>query len=624
MERRLAAILIADVVGYSRLMEADETGTLAALKSHREWLIDPMVGEHHGRIVKLMGDGALIEFPSVVDAVACAVAIQEGVAGRNQGVPEDCRIDFRIGVHLGDVMVEGDDLYGDGVNVAARLEGLAEPGGICLSQQAFDQIETKLDLSYDDLGEQQVKNITRPVRVYRVRLDGRPSPSEAATGRRRRRLRRTIGFALIVLLAGVGLTAGGLRLWKPDVEPASVAAMAYPLPDKPSITVLPFTNTSGDAAQDYFADGITDDLTTDLAKLSGLFVISRNSAFAYKGRAAKVRDVAEALGVRYVLEGSVRRAGDQVRINARLTDAISGGHVWAERYDRRLDNIFAVQDAITRNVVQALELYLTAIDRAPGKTEPETGSMEAYDAVLKARPLMTRFDRKSASEARRLLEHAVALDPSYVQAHSLLGLYYFDEWRLWGSDRDNNLSRALEFAKTAAALDPSAPAPHVLLAQIHQFRREFDAANAEADTALALHPNDAVTLGNLGSMLRYAHRAEEAVAVVERAIRLDPYHPPNYLEWLGDAYFVLGRYDDCVQAVERGVALDPDFVALRVVAAQCYAALGNEQKAREAGANILRLNPRFTISAFVAYVPFTDEGDLRDQVAVLRQAGVPE
>lgn len=624
MERRLTVILAADVVGYSRLMEFDEVGTLAALKAQREELIDPAIAECNGRVVKLIGDGTLVEFASVVDAVTCAVAIQQCLSERNDGVPDDRRLSLRIGVHLGDVIVEDGDIYGDGVNVAARLEGLAEPGGICLSQQAYDQVETKLDLQVADLGAQQVKNIVRPVRAFRVLHAGMTPYRPYGPMRRSLGAKRLIGLAAVVLLIALGLILGWWQPWVPDVEPASIEAMALPLPDRPSIAVLPFANTSGDPEQEYFADGITDDLTTDLSKLSGLFVISRNSAFAYKGKEIKIREVAENLGVRYVLDGSVRRAGDQVRINAHLTDAISGGNVWAERYDRQLNNIFAVQDEITAHVVRALKVELTDAEAGPDSEKKPPSSLEAYDLVLKARKLLTRFDHKAASEAKALLQRAIELDPSYVEAHSLLGLYYFDEWRLWGNSRQKSLSRALDLASTAAQLNASDPAPHVLLAQVHQFRREFDTANLEADTALALQPNDAVTLANLGSMLRYAGRAKEAATVIERAIRLDPFHPANYLEWLGDAYLFLGRYEECVQAVERGTALNPKFVALHVIAAECYAALGDTRKAREAGAKILHANPHFTIEAFVSYVPFTEESDLKRKVELLRVAGVPD
>jgi adenylate cyclase len=437
-----------------------------------------------------------------------------------------------------------------------------------------------------------------------------------------KRLTGAIGIgAAVAVLAGIAF-------WHftvvPDVEPASIEAMALPLPDTPSIAVLPFSNTSGDPEQEYFADGITDDLTTDLAKLPGLFVISRNSAFTYKGKATKISDVAQDLGVRYVLEGSVRRIGEQVRINAQLTDALSGGHVWADRYDRQLNDIFDVQHAIMASVVQALELQLTDSGQDVQLVKPATDSIEAYDLVLRARKLLTRFERKSALEAKDLLEQALALDPHYVEANTLLGLFYFDEWRLWGRKRDENLARALELGMTAVEFDPDNPAPHVLLALVHQFRREFYLANQEADRALALKPKDAVSLANLGSMMRWAHRGEEAVEAIERAIRLDPFHPPNYLEWLSDAYSLLGRYDECIEVLERGLKLDPDFVALHVNAAQCYGPLGDEEKLMEAGANILKSNPRFTIRGYESYVPYTNKQDLEINVKWLRAAGVPE
>jgi adenylate cyclase len=338
----------------------------------------------------------------------------------------------------------------------------------------------------------------------------------------------------------------------------------------------------------------------------------------------KVRQVAEDLGVRYVLEGSVRRIGDQVRINTQLIDATTGGHVWAERYDRNLDNIFAVQDAIMERVVKELELHLTDTEQTHRDQGPKTTSLEAYDLVLKARKLLTRFNHKAAAEARDLLQRAIEIDPAYTKAYSLLGFYYFDEWRVWGRQRDTNLARALELATTSVELSPSDPAPHVLLALVYQWRREFDAANAAANTALALQPKDAITLSNLGSMLYWAGRSEEALGVLQQAIRLDPFHPPNYLEHLAGAYSGVGDYDQCVEAAKRGIALDPNYVGLHVDLAACYAALGREEDAQATAAEILRTNPRFTLKAFASYVPFTDERDRQRKVKMLRQAGVPE
>ncbi len=625
MERRLAAILAADVVGYSRLMGEDEAGTYVALRTLREELIEPQLAAHDGRIIKLMGDGVLAEFASAVNAVNCAAAIQRELAELNVDPTSARPIQLRIGINLGDVIVEQNDLYGDGVNIAARLESVAAPGGICVSRNVYEQARNKVNFRFRDLGEQEVKNIADPVRVYAVSLDGEEMP-DAMTQQRRRGVSpgRWLSSAAVILLIIAGGIAAWTQWWKSDFEPASMARMALPLPDEPSIAVLPFANTSGDPEQDYFADGITDDLTTDLSQTPGLFVISRNSAFTYKGKAVKVREVAEELGVRYLLEGSVRRAGDQVRINAQLVDALDGRTLWADRYDRGFTDILKLQDDITARIAQALRVKLADGEDADATEPPQTDATEAYDLVLRARKLLTRFSRKDADEARGLLEKAVSLDRGYARAYGLLGHYYLDQWRLWGQNRDQNLSKARNHAETAAKLDPRDASPHVTLAQIHMFRRDFGKANAEADKALLLEPQDAVALANLGSMLRYIHRAREAAEVVERAIRLDPFHPANYLEWLGDAYFLLGRFDDCVQAVERGIALEANFVALHVIAAKCYAALGELERAKQAGSEVLRNNPRFTLRAFASYVPFSDEDDLQRNIEMLRLAGLPE
>jgi len=620
MDRKLTAIMALDVVGYSRMMGADEAGTLEALKTVRRDIVDPLIAEHRGRIVKLMGDGALVEFASVVDAMASAVDIQKAMEAVEAAPGGGDPLRFRIGINLGDVIVEGDDIYGDGVNIAARLEGLADPGGICLSRTAFDQVEGKLDVGFAYLGEQQVKNIDKPVRAYSVLLYGKAGDAVVAAPPAKRGSRKPLMIGAIVVVAAIAVGVATLRPWETGRGPVSTA----PAPgDKPTVAVLPFDNLSGDPEQDYFADGMSEDLITDLSKVSGLAVISRNSTFRYKGKSVDVRQVGRELGANFVLEGSVRRAQERLRINAQLIDAKSGSHLWADRYDNTDADVFTLQDQVTREIVAALQVALLP-GEAESITKVETVNTEAHDFLLRGRQEHARFTWPGALKAREMFEKAIELDPDYTRAYTLLGWHYFDAWRVWGEGRSENLARALELGEKAASLDATDPAPFVLIAQVHQFRREFDAAQEAADKALALNPNDSMTLGNLGSMFRYAHRAEEAVELLEHAVRLDPYHPPNYMEWLAHAYFQVGRHEDCVKAAERGIALNADYVALYLNLTQCHVGLGQMDEAKKAAAEILRTNPKFTVGAYVAYAPFTDEGDREKSAAPLREAGVPE
>ncbi len=447
MERRLTTIVAADVVGYSRLMGEDEAGTLAALKSLRRELVKPKESQYHGRTVKLMGDGALMEFSSVVDAVQFAVEVQVAIAERNVDVPEDRRIVYRIGINIGDIIVEGDDIYGDGVNVAARLEGLCEPGGVCIARNVFNQVKGKLDLTFEHLGEKKVKNIAEPVSVYRIDLDDKAAAlvtpitvTPPTTGHGR--WPQIAAGLVLSLVAVAGLV--WWQPWAPDVEPASLERMAFPLPDKPSIAVLPFANMSDDTSQEYFADGMTEDLITDLSKISGLFVIARNSSFSYKGQQAKVRQVAEELGVRYVLEGSVRRVGDEVRINAQLIDATTGGHLWAERFDGTLADVFAFQDQVTKRIVDALALQLTP-QEAQRVSGLGTDNVAAHDAYLLGLTFYYRRTPESYAKARTHFERAVELDPNYSAAHTALAKLYVQS-----ADRIT-YSRALEINSQDAA-----------------------------------------------------------------------------------------------------------------------------------------------------------------------------
>jgi adenylate cyclase len=625
MERKLTAIMAADVVGYSRLMGADEAGTHAALKALRTEVVDPTIAQHHGRIVKLMGDGALVEFASVVDALTCAVAIQRGMTGRNAEVPVETRIAFRIGINLGDIIVDGDDIYGNGVNVAARLESLAEPGGICISGRVLDQVEKNVDVGFAFLGPQTVKNIDRPVNAYKVLLDPADAGRIVDAPKARKPGRPWLIAALVALVVAVG----GAGLWyhqtKPDFAPASVAKMTYSLPDKPSLAVLPFTNIGGDPEQEYFADGMTDDLITDLSKVSGLHVIASNSVFTYKGKPVKVQDVATDLGVRYVLEGSVRRAGGRMRINAQLIDASDGGHLWAERYDRQAEDVFAVQDDVTRAIVAALSVQLTESDRAELEQPRGTRNLEAYDALLRGRKHLATVSRENVEQAKELFERAIALDPNYARAYTNLGFLYWNEWRLWGLDRDRNLAKAMELGRKAVELDDRAAGAHLLVALVHQYRGEHDEAEAEGRKVLALEPTQAETLGNLGRFLKASGRSEEAIAVLEKAMRIDPHHPPDWIGWLGQAHFRLGRYDEAIRILEAGVAKHPDVLPLHLYLAQSYAMSGRAEQAKAQAAEVLRLNPDFTIDAYKAYNGLIEvPGNVEIDVPALRKAGFPE
>jgi adenylate cyclase len=497
MERRLAAILAADVVGYSRLIREDETSTLAALKAHREELIDPKITQYHGRIVKLMGDGLLAEFPSAVEAVQCAVEIQHTMAERNADVPEERRITYRVGINIGDIVVEDDDIFGDGVNIAARLEGLAAPGGICISRPVHTQVADKLELQFEDMGEQQVKNIAKPVVVYRVALDAEaaalvtPVVQKIARPKHQRWL-VAAAAATVLVLAVVG--ALWWQLWAPDVEPASVERMAFPLPDEPSIAVLPFDNLSGDSEQEPLSDGITEDIITELSRFRELFVIARHSTQTYKGKPVKVQEVAEDLGVRYVLEGSVRKTGDKVRINAQLIDATSGRHLWAERYDRALSDIFAIQDEIVGTIVTSLAVKVHEAERARTRRKP-TESLEAYDYFLRGRDLQLKegFWRIGVNQqARGLYEKAAALDPEFTRAFvELAWTHLYDFIHGWSATPEQSRARALELAQQAVAMDAANARAHYVLGYVQLYRQEFDRAIAEIEKAINLNPNDA-------------------------------------------------------------------------------------------------------------------------------------
>jgi TolB-like protein/class 3 adenylate cyclase/Flp pilus assembly protein TadD len=573
-QRRLAAILAADVVGYSRLMEQDEAGTFTALKARRQNVLVPLVAQHNGRVVKVMGDGVLVEFVSAVEAVQCAVELQKGFAEANRNQAQTSHILLRIGINLGDVIVEGSDLYGDGVNVAARLEGLAEPGGIFVSGSVYEQVKRKLSSSFDELGPQVVKNIDEPLQVYRVRPQ---SPS--------------IG------------------------ETAEVERSALPLPTKPSIAVLPFTNMSTDPEHEPFADGLTEDLITDLSRCSGLFVIARNSTFAYKGKSVDIRRIARELGVRYVLEGSARRAAGRVRINVQLIDAIGGGHMWAERFDRNLEDIFAVQDEVTAKIVEALVGHLTA---PVSRKRPR--SMEAYDLCVRAR-MLNEESLQSTQEARLLLKQAIALDPGYAEAHQLLAMNYWAGWSHFGEPIEPNRRKAVTTAEKAVMLDPNDAGSHWTLGHLLAHERQWEESDRAFAAAFELDPNCADAWADLSDLSVLSGRPKEGIDLIRKALRLNPHPEVWYYLVLGQAQYAARQYVAAIETLREGETYRTH--SRRFLAAS-LAQLGRLDEAHRETEMFLISNPHFTISHWVESMPFRDDAARDHFVDGFRKAGLPE
>ena len=621
MERRLAAIFAADMVGYSRLMAADEAGTIARQKAHRAELIDPAIAQYGGRIVKTMGDGVLVEFPSAVDAVRCAGDIQRAMPDRESRVSADRRIRYRIGINLGDIVIDGDDILGDGVNIAARLEGLAQPGGICVSRPVHTQVEGKVDLSFEDLGEQQVKNIPRPVRVFRVLMEPPSVYSPATTIASAKRILNwpavAGSLALLVFVAGVSLWQ---RPWEPQEERALDGSTSLPLPDKPSIAVLPFTNLSKDTDQEYLSDGMTNDIITDLSRFSGLFVIASNSTFQYKGKAVKVQDVAKDLGVKYVLEGSLQWGGDRIRINAQLIDALTGHHVWADRYDEAADQFYVIQDDIIRKIVanMALKVNNTERERAFRKG---TEDLTAYDYYLRAMAKMDSGGKENNSTAIRLLESALNIDPNYAQAMGLLAqAHQFRASFGWAENKEESNRKALEMALKAYELAPDDYRSHFVLGSIYLHDRQFDKATAAIDRAIRLNPNDPDLLAEAAQALVYFGRPMEAVLQIENAMRLSPFYPQWYLGLLGWALYDAGHYEDALRAMKK---IDQPQSWVHRQMAATYVRLGEIDKAREQIEIVLELNPEYRISNANDW-PYKDQSAWERYVEDLRTAGAPK
>ena len=579
-ERRLAAVVAADMVGFSRLMEVDEAGTLARLKTHRIELIDPAIAKNRGRIIKTTGDGMLLEFQSVVDAVTCAAEIQRRMARRNADVVPARMIQFRIGVNLGDVIVDGDDIFGDGVNIAARLETLAEPGGICVSAAVCDQVGGRLeDIVFEDLGDQQVKNIARPIRVFRIRLEQNAAAPEHAT----------------------------------NAVPAASAK-------KPSIAVLPLVNMSGDSEQEFFADGLTEDIITELSRFHDLLVISRNSTFVYKGKAVKVQDVAREFGVDYVLEGSVRKAGGRIRVTVQLIDAETDRHIWAERYDRELEDIFAIQDEITRAIVATLQGRVEAATHDRAKRKP-TGNMIAYECVLAAKVLHHRSTRADNEQAQRLLDRALALDPDYAHAHAWKACVLGQMWVYdWCSNRDATFAQVAAELEVSLALDDNDSDVHRILAAVNLNRDDHDKAAYHQERALALNPNYDLVVVQQGELLTWLGRPEEGIDWIKKAMRLNPYHPERFWSHLGRASYCAEKYAEAAEAFSR--LTRPDHTHHAFLAAT-FAQMGNSVAAAAHAAEVLKREPQFSVAVYLGTQHYKHARDRKRHEAGLLKAGLP-
>jgi TolB-like protein/class 3 adenylate cyclase len=634
-KRKLTAILSADAVGYSRLMRDDEEATVRDIAAHRV-LITGIIQQHNGRVVDSPGDNILAEFASVVNAVNGAIKIQEKIKKSNKAIPEDRRMEFRIGINLGDVIEEDERIYGDGVNIAARVEGLSAAKGVAISGTVYEHIKDKLSLGYHYLGEQNVKNIPEPVRVYQILTA--PEAAGKVIGEEKPKA-RSLRWAAFGALALIIVVAGAFAIWKyyfsTQIEPASLDKMAFPLPDKPSIAVLPFVNMSDDPKQEYFSDGITDDLITDLSRISGLFVIARNSVFAYKGKPVKIRQVAEEMGVRYVMEGSVRRARDRVRINAQLIDCTTGGHIWAERYDGKMDDVFALQDKITRRIVAVLTVKLTAGEEKQ-VTRKKTDSAEAYDAFLNGWAHYRRETPDNLALAVQYFKKAVELDPNYGEAYAALALTYWQSWkRLWHLSLGlwhwhDARFEAEKFLKKAME-NPTAMS-HQVAATLFLHSQRHEEAIAEAEQAIAMDPNNADSYIALASALNLSGKSEKALQLVQHAMRLNPHYPSFYLYELGLSQLGMEQLDKASVSLERATALNPDDRwSFRLLLAT-YGLLGRKEDAARVLKTIEQGVKRgrqhywdpLTIRAITFWYPFRDPTDTRRLVEGLRKAGVPE
>ena len=586
VERRLAAVLAADVAGYSRLMGRDEERTLSQLKSFRKTLVDPGIATHRGRIVKTTGDGMLVEFASAVDAARCAVEVQREMAQQNTAVPPELRIEFRIGIHVGDIIIDDNDIFGDGVNIAARLEGIAEPGGVCISDDAHRQIRGKIDIAFDDIGEQNLKNIAEPMRAWHLRLAGEAAAAIRAT-------------------------------------PTQVQDLT--LPDKPSIVVLPFDNMSAEAGQDYLADGIVEAITAALSCIRSFFVIARTSAFTYKGRATNARDVGKELGVAYLLEGSVQKAGNRLRIIVQLIETEGGAHVWSSRFDGDIDEFFDLEDRITEQVAGALQpsIRIAEIERSRRKRPQDLGS---YDYTMRAMPHVWALEKEESVKALELLEQALAIDPQYPLALSLAGWCHAQRSVYnWADDIAASQATARSLAERAAEMSGDDPFILAVLGAVHTFVRNYGTARVLLERAVALDPNAAWAWSRLGWLENYADRPEKAIMNFERALRLSPIDPMNFNNYvgIGSAHEVAQDYDQAAAFYRRALEERPNASWIYRNLASSLSGAGRVDEARQAFAEVMRFYPDLTMSRFKEAMVFSPA--VLDRMAEnLRKLGLPD
>jgi adenylate cyclase len=626
VKRKLTAILSADVKGYSRLMGEDEKGTVHTLNAYKE-VITGLIQHHRGRVVDAPGDNVLAEFSSVVDAVHCAVEIQKELKTRNAELPENRRMEFRIGVNLGDVIEDGEQILGDGVNIAARLESLSDAGGVCISGTAFDHVRNKLSLGYKYLGEQTVKNIALPVRVYKVLME--PEEAGKVVGEKKPKPEKW-GWRAIAVIAVMVLVAGGL-IWNfylrgGQTERARLEKMAFPLPDKPSIAVLPFVNMSGDPGQEPFTDGVTENITTMLSKIPELFVIDRFSAFEYKGKRIGVKKVAENLGVRHVLEGSVQKSGERIRITAQLIDATSGHHIWSEKYDRDMRDLFALLDDVTRRIAVALQIKLTEGEQAR-VFHRDTENLEAWALATQAWNVISRLTREDNARARELAEQAVKLDPQYGFAWSLLAYSYFNDARMgWCESPKEYFKKAIELNQKALTLNKDLFCATGMLGQILWAQGQYERAIEMGRRSIELGPNQSLNYVILSGILCYAGDFEEAITLGEKAIRLHPFCRYSYLTTLARSYRMAGRYEEALalyrQVLNRAQKEAFSPLAAYIGLADVYSEMGRVEEAHTQALEILRINPSFLLENWSKTEPFRDAKHLEKRLTALRKAGL--